>query len=232
MASNPNPFGYDLRDEEQVKEYLDNIEVEYTFHCFGEKSPDGCHRIGDYYEAIRPNIQKALQIYRMNCDTHNYGHSCYKLAKHMMIGKDIQSSTEEIFDYHNKGCQNGYSQSCHTSGLMYMDTKFVGDKKNVEKSIEYFKMGCDQNHAESCAALGEYYRKGLPNLPVDIDKCLQYHNKGCALNYLQSCVNLGVMYKSGIGVGKNEEKAQQYKDHAKKIYEIQYVSGKNLKMNQ
>lgn len=113
-----------------------------------------------------------------------------------------------------------------------MDKKFVGDKKNVEKSIEYFKMGCDQNHAESCAALGEYYRKGLPNLPVNIDKCLQYHNKGCALNYLQSCVNLGVMYKSGIGVGKNDEKAQQYKDHAKKIYEIQYVSGKNLKMNQ
>jgi hypothetical protein len=36
-------------------------------------------------------------------------------------------------------------------------------------------MGCDQNHAESCAALGEYYRKGLQNLPVDINKCLQYH---------------------------------------------------------
>jgi hypothetical protein len=41
MAGNPNPFGYDLRDEEQVKEYLDNIEIEYTFHCFGEKAPDG-----------------------------------------------------------------------------------------------------------------------------------------------------------------------------------------------
>jgi hypothetical protein len=26
--------------------------------------------------------------------------------------------------------------------------------------------------------------------------------------------------------------SRQYKDHAKKIYEIQYVSGKNLKMNQ
>ena len=32
---------YDLRDENQVKEYLKNVLVEYQFSCFKEKDPTG-----------------------------------------------------------------------------------------------------------------------------------------------------------------------------------------------
>ena len=35
------PFPYDLTNEKDVKEYLDNIEIEYSFQCFSEKSPEG-----------------------------------------------------------------------------------------------------------------------------------------------------------------------------------------------
>lgn len=30
-----------FKDEKEVKEYLDNIEVEYSFQCYKEKDPEG-----------------------------------------------------------------------------------------------------------------------------------------------------------------------------------------------
>ena len=32
---------YDLKDEEQVKEYLKNIGIEYRYQCYQEKNPEG-----------------------------------------------------------------------------------------------------------------------------------------------------------------------------------------------
>jgi hypothetical protein len=34
-------MAYDLRNEEEAKEYIDNLGVEYRFQCFHEKSPEG-----------------------------------------------------------------------------------------------------------------------------------------------------------------------------------------------
>ena len=33
--------GVDLKDKEQVKEYLENLGTEYRFHCYHEKDPEG-----------------------------------------------------------------------------------------------------------------------------------------------------------------------------------------------
>ena len=33
-------MAYDLKKEEEVKEFLDNIGIEYRFGCFSEKKPD------------------------------------------------------------------------------------------------------------------------------------------------------------------------------------------------
>lgn len=40
-TSASTPYSYDLSNEEDVKHYLKNIEIEYSFHCFSEKNPDG-----------------------------------------------------------------------------------------------------------------------------------------------------------------------------------------------
>lgn len=43
---------YDLTNEEDIKQYLQNIETEYTYQCFSEKEPDGkdlCHIIPRSY---------------------------------------------------------------------------------------------------------------------------------------------------------------------------------------
>lgn len=37
--------GYNLKSEEDVKEYLKNLFTEYQFGCYGEKNPEGEHLI-------------------------------------------------------------------------------------------------------------------------------------------------------------------------------------------
>ena len=34
-------MGLELKTEEEVKEYLDNLGTEYRFGCFSEKKPEG-----------------------------------------------------------------------------------------------------------------------------------------------------------------------------------------------
>ncbi|CAN8009898.1 unnamed protein product, partial [Ixodes pacificus] len=78
---------YDFQKEEDVQEYIKNLGIEYRFECFKEKKPDGCHRLADYLEAIKKEFDKALDVYRTNCDDNKYGKSCFKYGNYKLIGK-------------------------------------------------------------------------------------------------------------------------------------------------
>ena len=36
-------MAWDLKSEEEVKEYLENLSTEYKFGCFSEQKPEGKH---------------------------------------------------------------------------------------------------------------------------------------------------------------------------------------------
>ena len=77
----------DWRNPEEVKGYLDNLFVEYTFQCVNEKLPDGCHRLANYLENIKSNYVEATQLYKRNCDQYKYKHSCITYAKNVTLGR-------------------------------------------------------------------------------------------------------------------------------------------------
>lgn len=39
--------------------------------------------LGDYFETIENNREKAATIFKENCDERNFGRSCYKYASHV-----------------------------------------------------------------------------------------------------------------------------------------------------
>lgn len=45
-----------------------------------------CHLLGMYFDVIKQNTEKAKKVYKVNCDTYNWSHSCYKYA--YLIDKD------------------------------------------------------------------------------------------------------------------------------------------------
>jgi len=76
-------MSYDFKKEEDVKEYIKNLGIEYRFGCFSEKDPQICQLLGDYLETIENNPDKAAKIFKDNCDEHNFGRSCYKYASYL-----------------------------------------------------------------------------------------------------------------------------------------------------
>lgn len=80
-------MAFDLKQESDVKEYLENLGTEYRFGCFSEKRPEVCHLLADFLEAIKKDFEKASKVYRSNCDDYKYGKSCLKYGHYSFLGK-------------------------------------------------------------------------------------------------------------------------------------------------
>lgn len=102
-----------FEDEEEVRGYLENMHIEYSYQCFKEKDPDGkrhrrepraaapglaaasspsrclagCQRLADYLDAVKKDFVAAGRVLRDNCEAHGHSESCYKLGAYQAIGK-------------------------------------------------------------------------------------------------------------------------------------------------
>lgn len=65
-----------------------------------------CHLLGDYYEAVKSEMEKAATIYKTTCDQYNYGRSCTKYGDLKAIGK----WQDPVYILHDTGClENNYT---------------------------------------------------------------------------------------------------------------------------
>ncbi len=79
--------GVDLKDEDEVKDYLENLSIEYRFGCYKERNPKACHLLGDFMESINKDFERAFQIYKTNCLDYDHSHSCAKVAGYKSKGR-------------------------------------------------------------------------------------------------------------------------------------------------
>lgn len=207
---------FDLKDENEAKDYLDTLGVEYRFQCYHEKRPDGCHRLGDFLEAFRPDMVKARKVYETNCIENNYGHSCFKAGNYNLIGRGGEKNYKKALEFFKQGCDNDYSDSCHNSGLL-LTSGLLEAGKDFVASAEYFKRGCDQQNGASCQDLSTNYIMGKPGLDKDMSLAFKFAQKGCDVGHMYSCANISVMYKKGDGVAKDLALSEQYKTRAKQL---------------
>ena len=89
--------GVDLKNEDEVKEYLENLGIEYRFGCYREKDPTACHLLGDYLEAIKADQKKALGVYEINCNDYNHAHSCHKVGSYKLLGRATKRDPVRVF---------------------------------------------------------------------------------------------------------------------------------------
>jgi len=209
--------GIDLKDAEDVKEYVENLGIEYRFGCYHEKDPKACHLLGDYWEGIKKNFDKAYKTYELNCDDHKHGKSCHKVAGYRYYGKGCQADADLSFDYFVKGCELGYHSSCLSAGILEMANPDVESYKRTKKpdpghGLEMYKKACDEgDSAESCHRYASAFIKGMKDVcSKNMEEAFKYSLKACELGNLGGCTNLTIMYRKGDGVEKNEKAADMY----------------------
>ena len=215
--SGPPP--YDLKNEEEAKEYLNNIGIEYHFQCHHEKDPDGCHRLADFMESVRRDEVQARKLFKMNCEKNQHGHSCFKHGQQNMAGIGGPKDYYEAFKYFVRGCDASYGPACHNAGLLHhLGRTCKRDVANFRKAEEFVKKGCELKNLPSCHFLSTYYLTGQPDVPKDLPKAFELAKSSCDAGHTNSCVHVSIMYKNGDGVEKNMELSKKYKQFAKKLH--------------
>lgn len=203
-----------MKSEEEVKEFLENLGIEYRFACLHEKKPDGCHLLGDYMEAIKKDYVKAAQVYKNNCDDHGYGHSCHKYGTYKFVGRGTPEDKVESFNYQVKACDAGYPGGCFLAGLALTDdtTKENPIPTDFEKGVGYLTRACELGSSSGCFFASGLYFEGRGSIGKDIKKSFELGVKACDLGSPHACSNVALMYRRGVGVQKDEKKAKFYHD--------------------
>ena len=210
---------FDLKDEEQVKEYLRILGIEYRFQCYHQKLPDGCHRLADYLEAFMFEFKKARTVYQMNCVDNNFGHSCYKYGHYLMLGKGGEKDTKTAHEMYTKGCNLGHGPACYNVALMHQSGEVENGKKDFVKAKDYLHLACDKKDIPSCAMLSAYYLTGKAGVPKDMKMAFKYAETSCKNEHIVACVNLSQMYKRGDGVEKDLDLATKCAKKAKELHQ-------------
>ncbi|XP_046400542.1 cytochrome c oxidase assembly factor 7 homolog [Ischnura elegans] len=216
-----------LKGEAEVKEFLDNLGIEYRFGCYHEKKYDVCHLLGDYLEAIKKDFEKASKVYKTNCDEQKYAKSCYKYATYSYLGKGkVPKDQKTAFNYYNRGCEYGDTDSCLYAGLMCISSAAKSAKeRDFPLGLKLLQKACSGGSAFGCHYISGMYLVGVQSpsqaedLPKDMKKAHYYASEACKLGNPHACVNLSLMYKNGDGVDKDEAKAEQFKKIAVELHE-------------
>jgi cytochrome c oxidase assembly factor 7 len=209
---------YDLKEEDQVKEYLNRVGVEYRFQCYSEKRPDGCHRLADYLEAFKHDYAKARSVYSMNCTGNHYGKSCFKLGHYDLLGRACSKDTTAAFTNYSLGCDYGHAPSCHNAALLLQSGELTDGKKDFVRAAEFLKRGCDGGDPPACQLLSTYYITGKDGVDRDMQLAFKFGLEACQRDHMYACANVGRMYSRGEGIEKNEVLAAEYRQKAQNLF--------------
>ncbi|XP_059196942.1 cytochrome c oxidase assembly factor 7 [Centropristis striata] len=212
-----------FEDEKEVKQFLDNLAVEYSFQCYKEKSPEGCQRLADYLEGVKKNYESAAQVLKHNCETYGYGESCYKLGAYHVTGKGgVTECLRTAGSLFMRACNSNGKKTidaCHNVGLLAHDGRASEAGPDLNVARHYYDKACDGGFAPSCFNLSAMFIEGnAKGLPPDMKQALKYANRACELGHVWGCANASRMYKLGDGTEKDENKAEELKNRARELH--------------
>ncbi|XP_028643886.1 cytochrome c oxidase assembly factor 7 [Grammomys surdaster] len=216
----------DFQDEEQVKSFLENMEVECHYQCYREKDPEGCYRLVDYLEGIQKNFDEAAKVLKFNCEKYGHADSCYKLGAYYVTGKggltqDLKAASSCFLMACEKPGKKSV-EACHNVGLLAHDGQVNEDgHPDLGKARDYYSRACDGGYAASCFNLSAMFLQGAPGFPKDMGLACKYSMKACDLGHVWACANASRMYKLGDGVDKDEAKAEMLKNRARQLHKEQ-----------
>ncbi|KAF9803841.1 hypothetical protein SFRURICE_013118 [Spodoptera frugiperda] len=245
-------MAYDLKQEEEVKEYIENLGIEYRFGCYKEQKPEVCHLLGDYLEAIKKDYDKAAKVFKSNCLDYKFGKSCLKIGNYTLVGRGREKGDHvEALKYFEKGCEYNEPGACLHAGLLLTATgPGVTIPRDVPKGYNYLKKSCDQNDPMACHYLFGMYLTGVPKnvaefnphnpeknknieyiIKSDKKQAFQFAKKACELGHMYACANVSMMYKRGDGVEQNAEESKKFFEIAQALQKA-HETTKEIKFQQ
>jgi TPR repeat protein len=206
----------DWKDESEVKDYLNNLYIEYSFQCLSEKRADGCHRLANFLENIRSQYTEATELYKRNCDDYKYSRSCLIYSKNATLGRGCKKNLLESCQYSFKACDLNEPEGCLNAGICLLEG-VGGLPKKTKESLEYINKACEAGNSIACVKLFDIFIRGKHDLKRDPSKAFEYTKKACEYNDLYGCINASVMCRKGDGIKQDNALADEYKNKAEEL---------------
>ncbi|XP_036378266.1 cytochrome c oxidase assembly factor 7 [Megalops cyprinoides] len=211
-----------FEDEKEVKQFLDNLGVEYSYQCHREKDPEGCQRLADYLEGVKKNYEATAQVLKHNCEVNGHGESCYKLGAYHVTGKGgVTECLKRAYSCFMRACESGGKKSvdaCHNVALLAHDGRATDGSPEAGVARQYYEKACARGFAPSCFNLSALYIQGAPGVNKDMQLALKFALQACQLGHVWGCANASRMYKMGDGTAQDEKKAEELKNRAKELH--------------
>ncbi|XP_012287565.1 cytochrome c oxidase assembly factor 7 homolog [Orussus abietinus] len=230
-------MSYDFKNEDDVKEYLKNLYMEYTFGCYSEKNPEVCHLLGDYLEAIKADHKKAEEVYKANCDEFDFGFSCTKYGTYRYFGRNSEANIKDGYKYMMKGCENNNVEGCEQAGILSLGNSQIDDtdrSEQVKRGVAMLEKGCGtQKSDKSCFILAKVYLNGMKDyVEKNYSKAYKFFMISCDMGNPIACINVAEMLRRGDGVPKDDTLADAYKRRAKILNDEVRKIQKQLKFHE
>ncbi|XP_039255682.2 cytochrome c oxidase assembly factor 7B-like [Styela clava] len=182
-----------FKNEEEVKEYLQNTEIEFMFGCEKEFNSDSCARLGNFLEVVRKDYKGAGTAYKTCCQTYRNPLCCYKVGQFYMLGKGgLAKSQVGAFDSYRTACiqtktkdegkNDRIAASCCNMGLLLTQFPKLREEfwNTTKEKVDYSKADC---------------KTEISNLPTDAVQAIQ---RSCDLNDAVGCNFLSQLYMTGF----------------------------------
>ncbi|KAF7637549.1 hypothetical protein Mgra_00003067 [Meloidogyne graminicola] len=219
--------------QQERREYVQNIGIEYRYGCYEEKQPEACQLLGEYFEAIEKKPEEAFNLFAKNCKENKWPRSCFKYATYCLAGRGTEPSYEKAFSPLEIACNGNIPKACRRlSQLYWMSNSAPKGQPNTSKAVELMRKSCELEDYQSCWILSTWYlgsdakfskrktKRGISREPENIEtgsiskdaeKALEYGLIACDRgNVVQACQNVARMYYIGDDIPKDEEKYKKF----------------------
>ncbi|XP_011505210.1 PREDICTED: cytochrome c oxidase assembly factor 7 homolog [Ceratosolen solmsi marchali] len=213
---------YNFKNADEIKEFLNNIHIEYSYSCYSEHKPDGCHLLGDYFESVKRDFKKAASIYQNNCDNLDFPKSCNKFGLWSIVGKGCEKNLQQAMKYLKKSCTLNEIQGCVALGILTVSFPQIHNNNKdivIEDGIKVLEKCCQEHNSEkACFQLSSTYISGIEDiLERNMQKAYKYSLKACELGNYYACGNISQMHEKGEGVEKSPTLAETFRKKAADI---------------
>ncbi|XP_037289076.1 cytochrome c oxidase assembly factor 7 isoform X5 [Rhipicephalus microplus] len=140
---------YDLQKEEDVKEFLENLGIEYRFECFKEKKPDGS--VVDKAEAQR--------YYQLGCEV-GHAKACFGVGLGLTSpDSGMEQDVTKGLAFFSKACDMGSADGCYFASSLYI-TGREGLPRDMRRAYEFAMRACDLKNMQACSNVALMYARG------------------------------------------------------------------------
>jgi TPR repeat protein len=200
-----------------IDDDLKNRMLQFEIDCDdGKGNAYACHSVAEFHAVIENDHAKAASVLEKNCDGKNqYGASCFKLGRFLIMGKGVEANDPSAFKRFEKACDQGISQGCANLAEMLMEGTVV---KDPARALATYNKACLTGDSESCFHFGMHLLNPSSGDRRDPLKAAETLNTACDAGHAPSCRLLAVLYKNGdTGVVPDPNKFAEFKRRTEEL---------------